>query len=91
MILAEGDRALGQGGGLRQRWNRHRKKMTQALAEIIARGVQRGEVRDDIDPIVLAEYFLGMLRTRSHELQLLSARSGGKRGLVDLFVHGLIR
>ena len=64
MMLAEGERALGKGGGLRQRWNQHRKKMTQAVAEIIGRGVQRGQVRDDIAPKVLAEYFLGMLRTR---------------------------
>jgi TetR/AcrR family fatty acid metabolism transcriptional regulator len=89
MMLAEGDRALGQGGGLRQRWNRHRKKMTQAVAEIISRGAQRHEVRDDIPPKVLAEYFLGMIRTRSHELEGLSGWPGGKQALVALFVHGL--
>jgi len=89
MILAEGERALGKGGGLRQRWNRHRKKMTQAVAEIIARGVQRGEVRDDIPPEALAEYFLGMLRTRANELQEFSGPPGGRDALVDLFVRGL--
>jgi AcrR family transcriptional regulator len=89
MMRAEGDRALGEGGGLRQRWNRHRKKMTQAVAEIIGRGVQRDQVRDDIAPKVLAEYFLGMLRTRSNELQGLSGWPGGKQALVALFVHGL--
>ena len=65
--------------------------MTQAVAEIIARGVQRGEVRDDIAPEVLAEYFLGMLRTRSNELQEVSGWPGGRQALVDLFVNGLIR
>jgi TetR/AcrR family fatty acid metabolism transcriptional regulator len=89
MMLAEGDRASGKGGGLQQRWNRHRKKMTQAVAEIIARGVQRHEVRDDIAPKVLAEYFLGMIRTRSRELEGQSGRSAGKQALVALFVHGL--
>jgi TetR/AcrR family fatty acid metabolism transcriptional regulator len=89
MMMAEGDRAMGQGGGLRQRWNRHRTKMTQAVAEIFARGVQRQEVRDDIPPIVLAEYFLGMLRTRTHELEGLPGWPGGEQALVALFVHGL--
>ena len=89
MMLAEGERALGKGGGLRQRWNQHRKKMTQAVAEIIARGVQRRQLRDDIEPKVLAEYFLGMLRTRSNELQELPAWPGSRQALVDLFVNGL--
>jgi TetR/AcrR family fatty acid metabolism transcriptional regulator len=89
MMLAEGQRALGKGGGLRQRWNQHRKKMTQAVAEIIARGVRRGEVRGDIDAGALAEYLLGMVRTRSNELGGLCDSPGGKQALVDLFVHGL--
>lgn len=89
MMLAEGERALGKGGGLRQRWNQHRKKMTQAVAEIIARGVRRRQVRDDIAPKVLAEYFLGLLRTRSNELEGRCDSPGAKQALVDLFVHGL--
>lgn len=89
MILAEGERALGKGGGLRQRWNEHRKKMTQALAQIFHRGFQRRQIRGDLDPEVLAEYFLGMLRTRSNELQGLSDRHRSKQALIDLFVHGL--
>jgi TetR/AcrR family fatty acid metabolism transcriptional regulator len=89
MMLAEGDRALGQGGGLRQRWNRHRKEMTQAVAAIIRRGVQRREVRDDIAPKVLAEYFLGMIRTRAHELEGLTGWLAGEQALVALFVHGV--
>jgi TetR/AcrR family fatty acid metabolism transcriptional regulator len=89
MMQAEADRALGKGGSLQQRWNQHRKKMTQAVAEIIARGVRRREVRDDIDPKILAEYFLGMLRARSHELEGQCDSPAAKRALVDLFVHGL--
>jgi len=89
MMLAEGERALGKGGGLRQRWNQRRKSMTQAVAEIIVRGVRRRQVRDDIDAKVLAEYFLGMLRTRANELDRLGDSAGGQRALVDLFVHGL--
>ena len=87
MMLAEGERALGKGGGLRQRWNQHRKKMTQAVAEIIARGVRRRQVRDDIVPKVLAEYFLGMLRTRVNELEGLSdsARAASRRWSIFLF------
>jgi len=89
MMLAEGQRALDKGGGLRQRWNKQRKKMVQALAEVIRRGVQRGEVRSEVKPEVLAEYFLGLLRTRSNELQSLPERERNQGALVDLFVHGL--
>jgi AcrR family transcriptional regulator len=89
LIHAEGERTRGKGGGLRQQWNRHRRKMTQIVAGIIRSGVPRGEVRDDISAEVLAEYFLGMLRTRISELEGLSEEDRGGETLVSLFIHGL--
>jgi AcrR family transcriptional regulator len=89
LIHAEGERAMGRGGGRRQRWNQHRKKMTQAIADVIRLGVQRRQVRDDISPDVLAEYFLGMLRTRCSELDDASGTDRGQQALVSLFVYGL--
>jgi AcrR family transcriptional regulator len=89
LIHAESERTLGKGGGLRRRWNEHRERMTQAIAEIIRLGVQRHQARGDISAEVLAEYFLGMLRTRVSELEGLSDRDRSQKTLVSLFVFGL--
>jgi len=89
LIHAEGERTLGKGGGLRRRWNQHRKKMTQTIVEIMRLGAERGQVRGDIAPEVLAECFLGMLRTRFNELEGMSDRDRSPQSLVSLFVHGL--
>ena len=89
LMHAEAERTLSQGGALRQRWNQHRKELTQAVAEIIRKGVRLGEVRKDIMPNVLAEYFLGMLRTKFNELEGLGARARDNGTLIALFVHGL--
>ena len=68
IIRSEGDRALGRGGRLRQRWLKRRKELAAAVAIIITRGVASGHIRQDIPTPVLAEYLLGMLRTRSLEM-----------------------
>lgn len=90
LIQAEGERSLGKGGGRREEWVRHRKQMTEAIAQVIRSGVQRGQVRDDISPNVLAEYFLGMLRTRVTEVVGLSGEDCSEQALVSLFVNGLV-
>ena len=90
IIRAEGDRALGRGGGLRQRWLSRRRKLTAAVATIIARGVASGNVRQDIPAPVLAEYLLGMLRTRALEMEDTPEPQRGLPPLVDLFTSGAI-
>jgi len=90
LIQAQGERSLGKGGTLRQQWIEHRKQMTEVVAEVIRAGVQRGQVRDDISPEALAEYFLGMLRTRVSEFDSLSDRDRSEEALVSLFMDGLI-
>ena len=88
MILSESDRVLGRGGSLRQRWLERRTKMTQALAEMLRRGVSAGEVRRDVPAEVLVEYLMGMLRTRATELDAAPEPLRGYETMVDLFVHG---
>ena len=89
MILAEGERAMGRGGGLRQRWLRHRTKMTAALAEIIDHGVQCGQVRRDLSSEVLVEFLLGMLRTRATEITDLGEPLCSHKAVVSLFINGI--
>ena len=88
MIMAEGERAMGRGGSLRQRWLKRRKTMTQTVAAIVARGAAAGEVRRDIPAEVMTEYLLGMLRTRVTELEDTPESWRTHAALVDLFVNG---
>src|SRR5271165_4176056 len=89
IILAEGDRDMEGGGiGLRQRWRQRRKSMTEAVAAILAQGMESGEVRPDMPAEVLAEYLLGILRTRSWELQDRPEEERSLAGVADIFMNG---
>jgi AcrR family transcriptional regulator len=89
MILSEGARALESGGGLRKRWLEHRKSMREAVAAIIARGIASGDVRSGLPAEVLAEYLLGMLRTRAWELEDQPETVRSDASIADLFIHGV--
>ena len=89
MILAEGERALGRGGGLRQRWLKRRKKLTEALAVIISQGMASGNVRPDVPAEIMAEYLMGMLRTRAMELESAPEPLRSRALLIDLFTNGV--
>jgi AcrR family transcriptional regulator len=89
IIRSEGERAMeSTGTALRERWQQRRKTMTQAVAAVIAKGVAAGEIRRDIPPEILAEYLLGMLRTRSWELEDRPDALRNHALMVDLFTKG---
>jgi len=88
MILSQGERAMGRGGSLKQRWTERRKKLTSAMAAIIGRGAAAGEVRSDMPPEVIAEYLLSMLRARVTELEDVPAENRTHAALIDLFLNG---
>ncbi len=89
IILSEGERDMEHSGpGLRQRWRERRRAMTVAVAEIIAQGVASREVRSEMPPEILSEYLLGMLRTRSWELEGWPDAQRSHAAVVDLFLHG---
>ncbi len=54
----------------------------------ITRGSASGKNRRDIPPEILAEYLLGMLRTRSWELEDRSEPLRSQALLLDLFTKG---
>src|SRR5208283_1694282 len=89
VILSEGERAT-EGGGLnlRQRWRKRRKTLTEAVAAIIAQGMASGQIRADLPADILAEYLLGMLRTRSWELEDRPESQRKLSSVVDLFLNG---
>ena len=89
IILSEGDRDMeSASGGLQQRWRGRRRTMTDAVSAILARGVATGEIRPDVPNGILAEYLLGLLRTRSWELEDWPEAQRSLAGVVDLFMNG---
>ena len=89
MIQAEGTRVQGRGGGLRQRWLKRRQKLTEALTVIISRGMASGAVRPDVPAEVMAEYLLGMIRTRAIELESAPEPLRSHALMIDLFTNGV--
>jgi hypothetical protein len=65
-----------------------RKNLVAAVAEIIRKGVREGKVRNDIPAEVLANFFLGMLRTRARDLDNAPEVKPRNELLVDLFCRG---
>ena len=89
IILSEGERAMeGVGAGLRQRWRERRKPMAEAVAAIVGQGMTAGEIRADVPAEILAEYLLGMLRTRSWELEGWPDAQRSLAAVVDFFING---
>ena len=88
MILTEGERTLASGASMRQLWLERRKQMSGIVTAIVAHGATSGDVRADLPPEILAEYLLGMLRTRSWELEDQPETLRTLASVVDLFVNG---
>jgi len=91
MMQAEDARMPGCKGGLRERWFEHRKKLIAAVAGVIGHGVADGLVRGDIPPEALAEFLLGMLRSRALDLRDAPSNLQRYELLVDLFLNGAAR
>jgi len=75
-------------GGLRGRWMRKRRGLVSAIAGILSRGIRLGQLRHDLPAEVLANYLLGMLRTRQHWLTDGSPAVRQHEAVVDLFLRG---
>lgn len=89
IILSEGQRAVEQGGsGLWQRWRDRRKAMTEAVQILLDQGRTAGEIRADMSAEILAEYLLGMLRTRAWEFEDRPEEESSLASLVELFLKG---
>jgi AcrR family transcriptional regulator len=76
------------GKALRDRWLARRKKLVVAVAGILRKGVEEGEIRSDMPAEVLANFLLGMLRTRARDLADAPARLRRQELVVELFCNG---
>lgn len=88
MMQAEEDRIYWFTGTIRDRWMEKRQNLVSAVAEIMRKGVGEGKVRSDIPAEVLANFFLGMLRTRARDLTNTPGLTQRHELLVDLFCRG---
>ena len=76
---------------IRNRWAACRKRLVAAVAAIIRKGVAEGAIRSDIPCEVLANFLLGMLRTRGRDLADAPETARRDELLVDLFCRGAAR
>jgi AcrR family transcriptional regulator len=76
-------------GQFRDRWIEKRDRLVAALARVVRQGVDEGRVRSDITPEVLANFFLGMLRTRGRALRDAPEPVRRYETVIDLFLHGV--
>jgi hypothetical protein len=60
------------------------------VAAIIRKGINEGKVRGDIQPEVLADFLLGMLRTRARDLVDAPRAMQQHTVVVDLFCNGVL-
>ena len=88
MMESEDRRMSLEDGALRRRWIRKRKGLVEALAGILRQGVREGTVRSDVPAEVLANFLLGMLRTRARDLEGCPPALKRYDVVVDVFCRG---
>jgi AcrR family transcriptional regulator len=88
MMLSEERRASVVAGRLCRRWREKRKALVEAVAVILRHGVADGAIRSDLPAEVLANFFLGMLRTRARDLGDCPPAHKRYEVIVDVFCRG---
>jgi AcrR family transcriptional regulator len=74
-------------------YRRERQKLARIVSEVIAQGAKGGLIRDDLDPHLLVESLLGMIRgiQRYGRADLLLSQEEVIRTVVDVFFDGCSR
>lgn len=87
MIQAEDARMSLCRGNTHEQWIQKRQRLVEALAAILHTGQIQGKVRNDLPAETLANFLMGMLRTRARDLQE-DKSAMREQLLVDLFLNG---
>lgn len=87
-IQAEEARMSCSKGRLRERWIEKRVNLVRVVADILRKGIAEGKVRRDIAPETLAEFLLGMVRTRNLRFENAPESSPPFEMVTDLFCNG---
>jgi AcrR family transcriptional regulator len=88
MMHSEDGLILRSQGRIHTLWLEKRKKLVAALAHIVRKGVAEGAIRGDIAPEALANFLLGLLRTRALDLAEASSIQPSIESVADLFRNG---
>jgi AcrR family transcriptional regulator len=88
MMIAEAGHVQGRRRTVRERWLEHRKRLIDAVACVMKRGIADGEVRRRVPARSLASFFLGMLRARAFDRDHAGIPPVSDRTLVGLFCTG---
>jgi len=87
MQMEEG-RVIWSQGSLWDLWMSHRENLVKSLAGILDRGKGENRVRQDVPTVVLADFLLGMLRTRTRYLAGVEDAIKRLEVLLDIFLFG---
>jgi TetR/AcrR family fatty acid metabolism transcriptional regulator len=77
-------------GNIRDKWLNKRRLLVAAVAAIMRKGINEDRVRGGILPEVLADFLLGMLRTRARDLVDAPKAMRQHTVVVDLFCNGAL-
>ena len=88
MMQMEEGRVIWSQGSLWNLWMSHREKLLKALARILDRGVAENKIRCDVPGPVLADFLLGMLRTRARYLLEVEESIKRLEMLLNIFLYG---
>jgi AcrR family transcriptional regulator len=88
MMQTEDGRVHWMKDQFRQAWRQRRQRLVAAVARIIERGVTAGQVRRDMQPAVLANLLLGILRTRVRDLEDVDESQRDLGLLLAFFLRG---
>jgi AcrR family transcriptional regulator len=85
----------GEGAGLplctpelKRQWLARRRRLVMAMAEILVLGQDQRRVREDVPAEILADFLLGMLRTRARDLAAAPKIYREDQFIVELFLQG---
>jgi AcrR family transcriptional regulator len=87
MQMEEG-RVIWSQGSLWNLWMSRREKLVKALAGILDRGAGEKKIRCDVPTTVLADFLLGMLRTRTRYLAGIGDSTKRLEVLMNIFLFG---
>jgi AcrR family transcriptional regulator len=88
MMQADGEGAYWNRPDVSQRWLAQRQKLVRAVAAVIDKGITEGVLRSDVHPEILANFLLGLLRTRFRDMNDVPEEMKSMELIVGVFCHG---
>jgi hypothetical protein len=88
MMQIEEARVIWSQGSMWDLWLSRREKLVHAVSEILEMGVKEKKIRSDVPTTVLADFLLGMLRTRARYVVNVDETMRRLEFLLDFFIYG---